>query len=454
MSISTDAPNCNELATTKNGNIQFILSHTMSNKKGILSLSPLVVFIAIYLVSSIVAGDFYKVPISVAFMLASIYAVAIGKGPVTERINTFSRGAGTPGIMLMLWVFVLAGAFASSAKSIGCIDSTVGLMLRVVPENMILPGIFLTTCFVSMSIGTSVGCIVALVPIAAGLATATGSSLPLFVGVVVGGAFFGDNLSFISDTTIAATTSQDCNMADKFKANSWLAFPAAIIILIVYAFAGHDISTPPSIPNIDAIKIVPYLTVLVAAIAGLNVMIVLTIGILLTGAIGIGTGATDLYGWMGAMGNGIMSMGELIIITMLAGGLFEVVKANGGIDFIISKTTSRINGKRGGEAVIGTLVATVDICTANNTVAIITVSGIAKQISKRLGIDNRRTASLLDTFSCIAQGIIPYGAQMLMASGLAHISPVEIMPYLYYPYALAAVTVTSIVFRFPKAYAK
>lgn len=426
----------------------------MSNKKGFLTLSPLMVFITIYLVSSIVAGDFYKVPISVAFMLASIYAVAIGKGTIAERVNTFSRGAGTSGIMLMLWVFVLAGAFASSAKSIGCIDSTVGLMLRVVPEDMILPGIFLTTCFVSMSIGTSVGCIVALVPIAAGLATATDSSLPLFVGVVVGGAFFGDNLSFISDTTIAATTSQDCKMADKFKANSWLAFPAAAIILIVYGLIGRDISTPPSLPNVDAIKIVPYLTVLVAAVSGLNVMIVLTLGIILTGAIGIGTGDTDLYGWMGAMGDGIMSMGELIIITMLAGGLFEVVKANGGIDFIISKTASHISGKRGGEAVIGTLVASVDVCTANNTVAIITVSGIARQISKRLGIDNRRTASLLDTFSCITQGIIPYGAQMLMASGLAHVSPVEIMPYLYYPYALAAVTVASIIFRFPKAYAK
>ena len=378
----------------------------MSNKKGFLTLSPLMVFITIYLVSSIVAGDFYKVPISVAFMLASIYAVAIGKGTIAERVNTFSRGAGTSGIMLMLWVFVLAGAFASSAKSIGCIDSTVGLMLRVVPEDMILPGIFLTTCFVSMS---------------AGLATATDSSLPLFVGVVVGWAFFGDNLSFISDTTIAATTSQDCKMADKFKANSWLAFPAAAIILIVYGLIGRDISTPPSLPNVDAIKIVPYLTVLVAAVSGLNVMIVLTLGIILTGAIGIGTGDTDLYGWMGAMGDGIMSMGELIIITMLAGGLFEVVKANGGIDFIISKTASHISGKRGGEAVIGTLVASVDVCTANNTVAIITVSGIARQISKRLGIDNRRTASLLDTFSCITQGIIPYGAQMLMASGLAHV---------------------------------
>lgn len=435
MSISTDAHSCKRM-------------------KGLFALSPLLVFVAIYLISSIVAGDFYKVPISVAFMLASIYAIAISRGPMQQRVETFSKGAGKPGIMLMLWVFVLAGAFAASAKDIGCIDSTVALMLRIVPERFILPGIFLTTCFVSMAIGTSVGCIVALVPIAAGLATATGSSLPLFVGVVVGGAFFGDNLSFISDTTIAATTSQNCRMADKFRANVWLAFPAAIVVLATYAFMGQDMNTPPTPPTVDTIKIIPYLAVLVAALAGLNVMSVLTLGLVLTGVIGVAKDSTDLYGWMGSMGNGIMGMGELIIITMLAGGLFEMVRVAGGVSYIISKTTTHIHGKRGAETVMGSLVAMVDVCTANNTVAIITVSGIAKQLSEKFGIDPRRTASLLDTFSCIAQGIIPYGAQMLMASGLAKLSPIEIMPYLYYPYALAAVTVASIVLRFPKRYTR
>ena len=270
MSISTDAHSCKRM-------------------KGWFALSPLLVFVAIYLISSIVAGDFYKVPISVAFMLASIYAIAISRGPMQQRVETFSKGAGKPGIMLMLWVFVLAGAFAASAKDIGCIDSTVALMLRIVPERFILPGIFLTTCFVSMAIGTSVGCIVALVPIAAGLATATGSSLPLFVGVVVGGAFFGDNLSLISDTTIAATTSQNCRMADKFRANVWLAFPAAIVVLATYAFMGQDMNTPPTPPTVDTIKIIPYLAVLVAALAGLNVMSVLTLGIMLTGVIVVAT---------------------------------------------------------------------------------------------------------------------------------------------------------------------
>ena len=403
----------------------------MNNKKGIFALSPLIVFVTLYVVSSIIANDFYKMPISVAFMLASIYAVATSKGSMTERINTFSHGAGTPGIMLMLWVFVLAGAFAAAAKSIGCIDSTVGLMLSVVPGGMLLPGLFLTTCFVSMAIGTSVGCIVALVPIAAGLATATGDNLPLYVGVVVGGAFFGDNLSFISDTTIAATTSQGCKMNDKFKANAFIAVPAAAIVLVAYALLGQTAPPSTNLPEVSYIKILPYLTVIVAALYGLNVMTVLTLGIVLTGIIGICSGTIGIYDWFENMGSGITGMGELIIITMLAGGLFEIVKKNGGIDYIIGKATAHIHGKRGGEMTIGALVAMVDVCTANNTVAIITVSGIAQQISRKFGIDNRRTASLLDTFSCFMQGIIPYGAQMLMAAGLAHISPMEIMPYLY-----------------------
>ena len=381
----------------------------MNNKKGIFALSPLIVFVTLYVVSSIIANDFYKMPISVAFMLASIYAVATSKGSMTERINTFSHGAGTPGIMLMLWVFVLAGAFAAAAKSIGCIDSTVGLMLSVVPGGMLLPGLFLTTCFVSMAIGTSVGCIVALVPIAAGLATATGDNLPLYVGVVVGGAFFGDNLSFISDTTIAATTSQGCKMNDKFKANAFIAVPAAAIVLVAYALLGQTAPPSTNLPEVSYIKILPYLTVIVAALYGLNVMTVLTLGIVLTGIIGICSGTIGIYDWFENMGSGITGMGELIIITMLAGGLFEIVKKNGGIDYIIGKATAHIHGKRGGEMTIGALVAMVDVCTANNTVAIITVSGIAQQISRKFGIDNRRTASLLDTFSCFMQGIIPYG---------------------------------------------
>lgn len=424
------------------------------NRKGLLALSPLIVFITLYLVTSITAGDFYTIPISVAFMISSIYAVCIsahGKG-MKKSIETFSHGASAPNIMLMLWIFILAGAFAYSAKAIGSVDATVSLMLSILPDNMVLPGLFLATCFISLSIGTSVGTIVALVPIAAGLAQTTGTSGALMTAVVVGGAFFGDNLSFISDTTIAATSSQGCSMKDKFRANFFITLPAAIIVLAIYTFIGFDMHQAAETHGTDLVKVIPYFAVLATAIAGLNVMTVLVIGIVLTGIIGVFSGTLNIFGWFHAMGDGIMSMGELIIVTMLAGGMFETVKDKGGIDFIIGKISSRVHGKRGAEAVIGSLVAAVDVCTANNTVAIISVGNIARQISEKYGIDRRKAASLLDTCSCCIQGIIPYGAQMLMASGLAKVSPAEITPYLYYPFALILCVGTSITLRLPKRY--
>ncbi len=425
----------------------------MSNKKGLIALSPLIVFIGLYLVTSIIANDFYAVPISVAFLISSIYAVAISRGStLSERIVTFSRGAGTANIMQMLWIFVLAGAFASTAREIGCIDSTVNLMLRILPGNMVLAGLFLATCIISLSIGTSVGTIVALVPIAAGLAEGTDTSVSLMTAVVVGGAFFGDNLSFISDTTIAATSSQGCRMSDKFKANSFIAIPAAIVILVLYTVMGLDISSPQDVLPTNYIKILPYAAVLITAFMGYNVMTVLTIGIVLTGIIGFADGSYNLYGWFGAMGKGVLDMSELIIITMLAGGLFEVIRSQGGIDYIIQKITRHIHGKRGAEFVIAALVALADVCTANNTVAIITIGGIAKKISDAYSVDNRRTASILDTAACFMQGIIPYGAQILMAAGLAKLNPIDVLPYLYYPYVLGLVTILSIIFRFPKRY--
>ena len=271
---------------------------------------------------------------------------------------------------------------------------------------------------------------------------------------MVSGAFFGDNLSFISDTTIAATTSQRCNMADKFRVNAYIAFPAAIIALAIYAVMGAGTTYAPHIAPVQYIKLLPYGMVLLAAIMGLNVLLVLTIGIGLTGMIGLFTGTIDAYQWFASMGSGIMGMGELIIITMLAGGMFEVVRQNGGIDYIIQHATRHIHGKRGGEMMIGTLVALVDVCTANNTVAIITVGGIARKLSQRYGIDPRRTASLLDTFSCFMQGLLPYGAQMLMAAGLAHIAPIQLMPHLYYTYVLGAMALLSVLFAFPRCYAR
>lgn len=424
-----------------------------SNKKGFIALSPLVVFILLYLVTSIIAHDFYKVPITVAFMISSIYAVAISGGlPLQKRIETFSRGASTGNLMLMLWIFVLAGAFANSAKVMGCIDATVNLTLTLLPANMLLAGLFLASCFISLSIGTSVGTIVALVPIAAGLATSTGTSVAMMTAVVVGGAFFGDNLSFISDTTIAATQTQGCRLSDKFRVNAFIVAPAALVILIVYIFMGSGVQSPSNVPDVAFVKVFPYLIVLITAIFGMNVMAVLTLGLVLTGAIGLIDGSYDIYSWFKAMGDGILGMGELIIITMMAGGLLEIIRENGGIDFIIKRMTAHVSSKRGAELSIAALVTLTNICTANNTVAIITVGGIAKQIGDRFGVDNRKCASLLDTFSCFTQGIIPYGAQLLMAAGLAKLNPIDIVPFLYYPLALGLSALLAILLRLPKRY--
>ena len=422
-------------------------------KKGIIALSPIVVFILFYLVTSIVAGDFYKIPITVAFMVSSIYAITVFTGrPLMHRINSYSRGAATEQMMLMIWIFVLAGAFAHSAKQMGSIDATVNLALSLLPPQMIFAGMFLAACFISLSIGTSVGTIAALTPIAVGLAQETGADLAMMTAIIVGGSFFGDNLSFISDTTIMATQTQGCRLSDKFRVNAFIVMPAALVILVVYYFLGQDTIAPQQIPAVEWVKVIPYLTVLVTAVCGMNVMAVLTIGIALCGVIGMYTGAFDIYGWYGAMGDGIMSMGELIIVTMMAGGMLELIKQQGGIDFIINMLTRRVSSKRGAELSIATLVSLVDVCTANNTVAILTVGDIAKQIGDRYGVDNKKCASILDTFSCTVQGLIPYGAQLLIAAGLASVNPVAILPYLYYPFALGIVAILSILLRYPKRY--
>ena len=422
-------------------------------KKGLIALSPLAVFIVLYLVTSIIARDFYKVPITVAFLAASAFAVVISGGiPLRKRIDIFSQGAATGQMMLMIWIFILAGAFAHTAKMMGAIDATVSFALTLLPGQMLLAGLFLAACFISVSVGTSVGTIVALTPIAAGVAQQTDTSVALMTAVVVGGSFFGDNLSFISDTTIVATSTQGCKLSDKFRVNSFIVIPPALLILLVYIIMGTDIQSPQHLPDVSFIKVVPYLAVLFTAIFGLNVMGVLTLGILLTGIIGIADGSFDVYGWFGAMGDGIKGMGELIIITMMAGGLLELIKYNGGIDFIISRLTRHISTKRGAELAIAALVSMVNFCTANNTVAIITVGGIAKQIGDRFGVDSRKCASILDTFSCTVQGIIPYGAQLLMAAGLAQLNPVSIVPYLYYPLAIGIAALLSILLRYPKRY--
>ena len=421
--------------------------------KGFLALSPLIVFVVLYLVLSLVAGDFSGVPLTVVFLISSVYAVATStKFSLKERIDIYGQGASTPNLLLMLWIYVLAGAFSQSAKGMGAIGTTVNLALNILPPSMILPGLFVTACFISISIGTSVGTVVTLVPIAAGIATQTNSNVALLTAVIVGGAYFGDNLSFISDTTVVATQTQGVRMKDKFKVNLMIVVPAVVVVLAVYAFMGFGMQAPTHVGQTDLLKVIPYLAVLVTAVCGLNVMAVLVLGIALCGIIGVLGGSYDFYGWLNALGNGIVGMGELIIIAMMAGGMLEIIKVNGGIDYIIEKLSGRIRGKRGAEFSIAALVSLVNICTANNTVAILTVGNIAKQISEKFGIDPRKTASILDTFSCTIQGIIPYGVQILLAAGLAHVQPVDIIPYLYYPFAIGIAASLSILLRYPKRY--
>jgi Na+/H+ antiporter NhaC len=276
----------------------------------------------------------------------------------------------------------------------------------------------------------------------------------MMTAIVVGGSFFGDNLSFISDTTIVATSTQGCRLSDKFRVNSFIVVPAAIVVCVVYFLMGSEVHAPQHIENVEWVKVIPYLAVLITAIFGMNVMAVLTLGIILTGIIGLLTGAFDVFWWMKAMGDGIVGMGELIIITMMAGGLLELIKYNGGIDFLIERMTRHVKDKRGAELSIAALVSLVGLCTANNTVAIITVGGIAKQVGDRYGVDSRKAASILDTFSCTVQGLIPYGAQLLMAAGLTGLNPVSIVPHLYYPIAIGIAALLSILLRYPKRYSR
>lgn len=435
----------------------------MSNKKGLLALSPLFLLIVLIVAFTVYSVDSShqdtSLSLTVAFMISSIYAVAISGGmPVRKRVDTYSKGAGANNLMLMLWIYVLAGSFAASAKAMGAVDATVNLALSILPASMILPGLFLAACFISVSIGTSVGTVVALVPIAAGLAHSMDANVGMMTAIIVGGAYFGDNLSFISDTTVVATQTQNCKMSDKFKVNSMIVVPAAVLVLIAYSVMGVGLQAPTHINEVEYMKVLPYLIVLVTAIAGMNVMAVLTLGTLLCGAIGIGShllgasGSYDLFGWFSAMGNGIIGMGELIIIAMMAGGMLEIIRENGGIDFIINKITAHVNSKRGAELSIAALVSMVNICTANNTVAILTVGHISKKIGDRFGVDNRKAASILDTFSCMVQGLIPYGVQMLLAAGLANLSPMDILPYLYYPMAIGVAALLAILLRYPKRY--
>jgi Na+/H+ antiporter NhaC len=421
----------------------------ISTRRGLAAISPAIVFLTLYVIVSLIIGDFYVMPITVAIVAASVWGVAIFRGKtLAERIEIFSKSAGHSNILYMVWIFVLAGAFANLAKGMGAIDATVQLTLQFFPPQFLLPAIFVAACFISMSIGTSVGTVVAIVPLIVELAHSGGGNVALFVATAMGGAFFGDNLSFISDTTIAATRTQGCTMAEKFKANFIIVLPAALITLSLYIFIGQE--STYNVMTTEAANpwlILPYMVIIVSALCGVNVLLVLIMGIV--SAIVMALLATDisLLDMCKLMGDGIDSMGQLIIITLLAAGMLGLINEMGGIQFLLNTMTKRITGSRGAQACIAVIVALVNMCTANNTVAIITVGSISKSIAERYGITPRKTASLLDTCSCITQCLIPYGAQTLMATGLAHISPAAPWPYLYYPWALAAMVIISIIVR-------
>lgn len=360
-----------------------------------------------------------------------------------ERITEFSKGAGQKDLLLMVWIFVLAGAFAASAKAMGAVDATVNLTLQLLPTNFLLAGLFISACVVSLCMGTSVGTIVAFMPIAASLADKTEMSLPLMAAAIVGGAFFGDNLSFISDTTIVATQSQGCKQSDKFRYNFFLVLPVAILVCIIYLLMGSG-ADEVTAGNVMWWKIIPYAAVLVSAAMGMNVMLVLLMGNVLTGIVGIADGSYTFMEWTASLTAGIMGMSELILISMMAGGIFALITKQGVMERFMRLVSIKIHTQRGAELSICLLVGVVNALTANNTVAILSVGDIAKQIATRFGIDPRRSASLLDTTSCAVQGLLPYGAQLLMASSLAGISALSIIPYLYYPMLIGLITLLSI----------
>lgn len=415
-------------------------------KKGLLALSPIAAMIVLLIALSAYYGGVSNAPLLFIFVITAMIAVGLTRGiPLGERISIFSQGAGSPKLLLMVWIFMLAGAFAATAKEMGAAGAMVDLTLRILPTNFALAGLFIAACLTSICMGTSVGTIVALMPIATGLAEATTMTLPVVAAAVVGGAFFGDNLSVISDTTIVATQSQGCRMSDKFRFNIRMVTPAAILVTVLYIFLGWSTKGIAAEGEILWWKVMPYIVVFVCAICRINVLVVLALGCVLTCATGIIDGSYDLISWEEAALHGVMGMSELILISLLAGGIFALIRYNGGFDFMISRMTRHLKSSAGAEWSICGLVAFANICTANNTIAILSVGDIARHVAKKFDIDPRRSASLLDTTSCCVQGLLPYGAQLLMASGIAGISAMSIVPWLFYPFFLSLTVIATIV---------
>jgi len=428
---------------------------SVQNKKNPMALIPLVVFLVLFLGTGIyfnvkgVDFAFYQLPSPVAALVGIIIAFIIGRGGIDEKMGTFVKGVGESNIIIMCMIYLLAGGFSTVAKAMGGVDSTVNFGLSVIPASLILPGLFVIAAFVATAMGTSMGTIAAVAPIAVDMAAKAQLPLAVAVGAVVGGAMFGDNLSMISDTTIAATRTQGCAMRDKFAMNFKIALPAALATIIIMAIFGTGGHIPAGL-EYNVLKILPYLAVLILALIGMNVFVVLILGTLLAGGIGLADGSFTFIGFTQKVYEGFGSMQEIFILSLLIGGLAALITKEGGIDYLLDVISRRIKSVKGAELGIGALVSVADICTANNTVAIVITGSMAKKISDENGVDPRRSASMLDIFSCVWQGIIPYGAQLLLAGSIAKISPVEIMPNLYYPYLLAIVTLAAIWMGFPK----
>ena len=428
-------------------------SSKLSTRQGLKAISPMIFFILFYFGASIASGQFGTVSIPIAFLMASIYGICIlPSKSVKEKIRIFSRGAGSNNVLLIVWIFFLAGIFSEVAKQTGCFEETVGMTLNILPPNYIYAGLFLTACIVSMATGTALGTVVTLAPIGVELCSAIGGNMPLTVAIIVGGSFFGDNLSFISDTTIVATSTQECKMADKFKVNLRIILPAAIMLFFLYIWLGKDLMAVPNDVDVNYIKVLPYAAVIVMAMLGINVMVVLMTGIVAAAVIGMSYGSFDFFGLLSAMNSGLFSMQEVCIIAILASGMMEIIKENGGLDFLLDRLSRIIMGKRSAEIGIALLVSVANICTAMNTVAILSVSSVAKEISIKYGLDNRKVASILDTFSCSVQGLLPYGAHLLVGTSFAGLTTLDIIPYLYYPMLIGISATIAIIFRLPRKY--
>jgi Na+/H+ antiporter NhaC len=421
------------------------------DKKGNpLALVPFAVFLILFIGSGIVTGDFYKFPVLVAIIIAGAVALAMNrKVSFNEKVDIFTKGAGNSNIMLMVVIFLLAGAFSEVAKGMGAVDSTVNLALSVVPQNLLMVGVFIIACFISLAMGTSMGTIVALAPIGVGISEQTDIALALSMAAVIGGAMFGDNLSFISDTTIAAVRTQGTKMKDKFKVNFLIVLPAAIITCIILGILTMGEQTNINQHTFNWMKIMPYLGVLITALAGVNVFLVLAFGIVFAGTIGLIDGSYHFMDLIQKTSEGMAGMYEISFLAILIAGMVEVIKHNGGIDYLLYIVTRNIKSKRGAEFSIAGLVGLTDLSTANNTISIIIAGPLAKDIANKYDIDPRKSASLLDVFSCSIQGLIPYGAQLLVAAGVAGISPVSILPYSYYPLLIGVCGIIAILIGFP-----